>query len=370
MLITTQEDLHKLCESIKPTDLIGLDTEGDSLHSYKDKVCLIQLAKGDEYYIIDPLANIDLDAFIRRLECCDLVLHGADYDLRMLFQYYNFRPKKELFDTMFAGELLGLESINLAGLVEQFYKITIDKDERKSNWAKRPLSEKQLNYALLDVKYLFGLKEKLTELLNQSDKKQWHKECCEKLVNNTQEIKEPKSYKWRVKGSGLLTRQQLNFLSTLWSWRDKQAEKEDQPGFRILANQQMIYLSEICAKKSDLISVNKFLLPKHVKEKYHAEIYLNLKEAALVKASDWPEQKKIERVEVTVDKALIAKIKSDVRIEAERFNVKPFLILSNAVLVDILQQNIKSSIAQNSQLMDWQKKIVKPILNKYNIKVV
>ena len=119
ILVNNAECLAQLTESLAGTSRVGLDTEADSLHHYFEKVCLIQLSFSGKNYIIDPLAGFSLDAFLGALALKELVLQGADYDLRMLKRSYEFRPRAPVFDTMLAAQVLGYEKIGLAALVER-----------------------------------------------------------------------------------------------------------------------------------------------------------------------------------------------------------------------------------------------------------
>ncbi|MBM2806816.1 MAG: rnd [Deltaproteobacteria bacterium] len=110
--------LEALIERIGAAEKVGLDTEADSLHNYFEKVCLIQLSLRDEHYIVDPLAGLELGGFLEALAEKPLILHGGDYDLRMMRASTGFRTRREVFDTMIAAQLLGIEQIGLAALLE------------------------------------------------------------------------------------------------------------------------------------------------------------------------------------------------------------------------------------------------------------
>src|SRR5712664_2153396 len=113
-LVATDARLVELVEKIDTADRVALDTEADSLHSYREKLCLLQIsvpavvnARGCDGFMVDPLANLDLEPLRRALESTEIVLHGADYDLRMLRRGLNFTAHR-MFDTMIAARLLGI----------------------------------------------------------------------------------------------------------------------------------------------------------------------------------------------------------------------------------------------------------------------
>ena len=146
--------MERLIQRIGAAERVAVDTEADSLHNYFEKVCLVQLSLGREHYLVDPLCGLDLNGLLEALADKPLILHGGDYDLRMMRASMGFRPRREAFDTMIAAQLLGFEQIGLAALIERYFDITIGKAGQKSDWSRRPLSENQLRYAVNDTRFL------------------------------------------------------------------------------------------------------------------------------------------------------------------------------------------------------------------------
>src|SRR6266699_1330240 len=165
--IATDCRLTELLKKIEAADRVALDTEADSLHSYREKLCLLQIsvsvaanASGHDDFIVDPLAGVDLEPLRRRLEPREIVLHGADYDLRMLRRGLNFTAHR-IFDTLIAARLLGIREFSLAALLKRYFGLELPKGSQKANWAKRPLPARMAEYAINDVVYLLPLAEKL-----------------------------------------------------------------------------------------------------------------------------------------------------------------------------------------------------------------
>jgi ribonuclease D len=181
--------MESLVRHIGTAERVALDTEADSLHNYFEKVCLIQLSLEGEHYLVDPLSGLDLSGFSKALAEKPLILHGGDYDLRMLRAAMGFRPRGEVFDTMIAAQLLGIEQIGLAALIERCFDIMMEKEgqksEQKSDWSRRPLSEKQLSYAINDTRFLEQLAEHLIRDLGERGRIDWHKESCRAMVEST-----------------------------------------------------------------------------------------------------------------------------------------------------------------------------------------
>src|SRR4030095_5436981 len=111
-------------------------------------------------FIVDPLANTDLEPLRRALEVREIVLHSADYDLRMLRRGLNLTARR-IFDTMIAARLLGIREFSLAALLKRYFGLELPKGSQKANWARRPLPRQMAEYAINDGRYLLGLCEKL-----------------------------------------------------------------------------------------------------------------------------------------------------------------------------------------------------------------
>jgi ribonuclease D len=263
-VITDAARLVSLVQQIESADRVAVDTEADSLHSYREKLCLLQISvpatgavggitdagpsvsPGHEAaravcdYIVDPLANIDLEPFRRALEAKEIVLHGADYDLRMLRRGLNLAASK-IFDTMIAARLLGIREFSLAALVKRYFGLTLLKGSQKANWAQRPLPARMAEYAINDVHYLLHLAEKLEAELDRSERRDWLRQSCQRAIEQAAVARaRDQDELWRIRGSGLLRGRSAAVLRALWQWREKEAEKADRPPFHILRNEELL----------------------------------------------------------------------------------------------------------------------------------
>jgi hypothetical protein len=143
-----------------------MDTEADNMYRFRVRVCLLQFYVCGEVFLVDALAPVDLGPLWSRLAKKHLVMHGSDFDLRLLYDFCQFRAKS-LFDTMLAAQLLGRSRIGLASLIEDNFGVKLDKDGQKANWSRRPITQKLLDYAALDVWYLPALRDILTRELKR-----------------------------------------------------------------------------------------------------------------------------------------------------------------------------------------------------------
>jgi len=274
-VIASTRALASLISQIEAADRVALDTEADSLHSYREKLCLLQISvphavilsevegsrgtapevmrrdsstslslgmTGSQCvdFIVDPLAGIDLEPLRRALEPKEIVLHGADYDLRMLRRGLNFVAHK-IFDTTIAARLLGIREFSLVALVKRYFGLELPKGSQKANWAKRPLPARMAEYAVNDVRYLLPLAEKLEADLDRYERRDWLRQSCERAIEQAAVARiRNEDELWRVRGSGALRGRAAAVLRALWQWREREAEMVDRPPFHILQNERLL----------------------------------------------------------------------------------------------------------------------------------
>jgi ribonuclease D len=282
--------LSDLVRKLSAASAVAMDIEADSFHHYYPKVCLIQMSFNGSNFIVDPLAGLDLSDLLKELKTKNLIFHDTGYDLRMMKLSLGFEPEGEIFDTMLAGKLLKVESLNLAGMLLNVLHVSISKSDQKADWSKRPLSEHLLRYAAMDTRHLLELAEKLEIQLREQDQTGWHQQMCRNSVaaamNHVRTSNPEKD--WRVKGSSHLTPRQMAFLKQLWLWREKQAQNADLPPFRIFHNERMVAL----AIRADAQQQLDFEILcgdiKHCKGPRLASLCKALEKAFEQKPSQWP----------------------------------------------------------------------------------
>src|SRR5215471_5496917 len=200
LIITTDAALDEWCAALNNQDSVAMDTEGDSLHCYFEKLCLIQITLGAENVLIDPLEPLDFSKFNTLLSKRRVILHGCDYDLRMLRRGTKFVPG-EVFDTYLAARLIGLKEVGLASLVKEFFNIELPKSSQKANWARRPLTQTMIQYAINDTLYLCDLAERLSNELHTRGRWEWFQESCQRAVLAAGEDREKDPERvWKIPG--------------------------------------------------------------------------------------------------------------------------------------------------------------------------
>jgi len=239
-LIATPAELEELLQWLAPHERVAIDTEADSLHCYFEKLCLLQVSLPGRDALVDPLAGFSLAPLYEALPPKELVLQGADFDLRLLRRAGGMEAER-VFDTMIAARLTGKTEFSLAALVGHYFGITLAKGSQKENWAKRPLPEKMTAYAMNDTRYLLPLAEKLEAELRDLGRMEWFRQSCARAVQTAKIDRERDTENlWRIAGSVELRGRAAALLRALWTWRDEEAKAADRPPFHVLRNEELI----------------------------------------------------------------------------------------------------------------------------------
>ena len=246
-MIQTDAQLADLLPQFASVDRIAVDTEADSLHCYYEKLCLVQLSFAGRDYLVDPLANLDLKPLAQALAPKEIVLQGADFDLRLLRRSFGFVASR-IFDTVIAARLLGIRAFSLAALVERYFGITLTKGSQKANWAQRPLPKHMAEYAMNDTRYLLPLAEKLEAELRERERLEWFRQSCERQLEQAavKRVRDEEEV-WRIAGAGKLGGRASAVLRELWQWRDREAQAVDRPAFHILQNHLLLEAAQAFA---------------------------------------------------------------------------------------------------------------------------
>jgi ribonuclease D len=242
-LIDRPGQLQPLLTAIENVDEVIMDTEADNMYRFRVRVCLLQFYVDGEVFLVDALAPIDLRPLWPLLEKKHLVMHGSDFDLRLLHDFCQFRAKS-LFDTMLAAQLLGRGRIGLASLIEDNFGVKLDKDGQKANWSRRPITQKLLDYAALDVWYLPSLRDILARELKRLNRVEWMEQQCQaQIESGTTGFAPPDENDWRIGKSERLRARGQCVLHAVWHWRQEQALQLDTPPFKVCSNELLVRLA-------------------------------------------------------------------------------------------------------------------------------
>lgn len=246
VLVQDQASLDRLLERLAREREIAVDTEADSFYCYRDKVCLFQVTAGEEDWLVDPLARLDLAGFGRVLADPDVrkVFHDAEYDVLILKREFGF-DFAGLFDTRVAAAVLGSTTPGLASVLASRFGVELDKSQQRSNWARRPLSPKQIAYARLDTRFLLPLMHEQEEELARLGRAMIVETECRRL----EALEPPPSESHpddfvKIKGVRRLDPRAASAMRELYAMREKLAERHDLPPFRILGNKSMLDIAQ------------------------------------------------------------------------------------------------------------------------------
>lgn len=341
-LLDQPGSLGPLLAALDRVDEVALDTEADNMFHYKTRVCLLQFLVGREVFLVDVLApGLKLDPLWKTLAPKHLVMHGSDFDLRLLHDLCRFSPSS-LFDTMLAAQLLGLQRFGLAALLEHHFGVALDKDGQKANWSKRPITPKLLTYAALDVWHLPALRDILQRELKKLGRLEWlEQQCRAQIASGLDGFAPATENDWRIGRSERLRGAGLTVLHAIWHWREAQAQRLDTPPFKVCGNALLLKIAEAAeAGESESAILNQVHLGKR-----HDRIFPSL--AAALRAGFERDPKTLPRrpgrdpnhVSLTQREIeLQDRIRDDRDQLAKKLAIEPTLIANRAQLARIARQ--------------------------------
>lgn len=347
-MISTTPQLEEFlanCKDINGQKVCAIDTEADSLHRYKESLCLIQFTAGDDSVLIDPLSIQDLSPLARYLEDATVWMHGADYDMTMFKREFGELPAV-VYDTQIGARLLGVRRFGLGDLVNQYFGIELSKSSQKADWGKRPLSPKMIEYALNDVDYLLEMGDMIVAKLKELGRYDWFEESCIAARQKVLDRDDTKEENWRVQGSGKLDRRGLACLRALWRWRDAEAAAWDRPSFMVVTNRQLL------AWTIDLSAGKKIDLPHHFRPDRVKRFKAAIAEMEVLTEEHWPERptgkrrKRDRDFDRKVDELIKGREKA-----AGKLDIDGSLIAPRAVLESLAAGDAKPS----DVLLKWQR---------------
>ena len=347
-MIANASQLRELLSRIESVNRVALDTEADSLHCYREKLCLLQISIPAGDFIVDPLADVDLAPLRDALAEKEIVLHGADYDLRLLRRNLNFVPKK-IFDSVIAARLIGIREFSLASLVKRYFEVELVKGSQKANWAQRPLSKKMAEYAINDTRYLLPLAERLEKELESRGRMEWFRQSCQRALEQAAPDRERDADEaWRISGAGALRGRASAVLRELWKWRECEAEAADRPPFHILQNRELLHSAERFAhgETPDY---------RHFSDRRRRNFREAAKRALELPEKDWPVRPKRLGTRPTAEMVKqTEKLRQNRDHAAKELHIEPSFIAPRATLEAIAADPSRA----DSLLVPWQRQLL------------
>jgi len=350
-VINSDGKLAEFLPELQSADWVALDTEADSLHAYPEKLCLIQISTVRHDNLVDPLAAIDLTPLWPALNNHQLILHGADYDLRLLRKTNGFVPN-QIFDTMLASRLLGEREFGLFNLVKKHLGIALEKGSQKADWSKRPLTPRMETYARHDTHYLKPVADILREQLRQKQRLAWLEQCCDRLIAECAVPAKPEpDLVWRVKGCHQLPPHGLAVLRQIWHWREKEALACNRPPFFVLSHETLVAIS---AAATDHGTIDP-LLPRHFSSRRKDGLLEAIQEGLKLEAQEHPQPlRSNSRRQTETERRRFMALEQGRNRCGNELQLDPTLIASRATLIGLAHDWDR----HNGELMDWQREIL------------
>ncbi len=330
-LITDTDSLRTFCANLHDTDFITVDTEFMRESTFWPILCLVQVAGPDSYAAIDPMApGIDLTPLFDLLadESVLKVFHAARQDLEIFLKLTDRIPMP-LFDTQVAAMVCGFgESVSYQQLVSNLADQHIDKGSRFTDWSVRPLSDRQIEYALADVTHLRTIYTKLAARLESNGRTPWIEEEMAVLLDHGTYITDPMEAYRRVKGRGGSGRT-LAVMRELAAWRELEARKRDMPRNRVLRDETLSEIANQTPRDPDALARSRGLGAKAANGPMGAGILEAVQRGLDTPKADWPEapiKKDLPRgIGPTSDllKVLVKKVSSETDVAGKLIATSP-----------------------------------------------
>jgi len=305
---------------------------------------------------VDALAPLDWTPLAEPLAdpAREIILHGADYDLRLLRRDAGLRVRG-LFDTQVAAMLLGERELGLQALVGKYLGRTLTKKFQRADWAHRPLPPAMLAYAVEDVAVLEPLRDRLATELRARGRWAWAEEefRAREEVEPARDGTDPDAY-LRLKGAGALAPAALAILRPLYAWRERVAAARDQPPFRVLANDVLVRLSVTAPR--DVAGLRAAGVPAAVAQEHGDELLAAIAEGRATPPSQWPRRFRPERP--PRDPALETRLERLLAVRqelAQAYGLDLTALLPRNVLVELARRAPKerASLAEVPGLRRW-----------------
>lgn len=367
ILVDNEESLANLVADLELYDMAAVDTEADSMHHYHARLCLIQITIGEHHYIVDPLCGVDISPLFSTKAMQTVIFHGADYDLRLLWQAYQYSPKS-IFDTMLAAKFLGAQHLGLADLVRENFGDELKKENQRADWTIRPLPLEMCEYAIHDTFYLHELCAILSENLIAAGRMGWLMEQCNALIEHAKMPSERTREQWRLTGSSLFNPCSLNILKHLWEWREAQAEAMDRPPYKVMPAELILAIVRAMNAHYPEIKIENLpKLPRNFRDERLDSFKAMLESAVATPESEWPERlPKAPPPPVIPHSELLAALKIWRDEEAAKLKLDPSLLANKGQLIWLAAPgDMPWEVRYNeAHLMEWQKKIWNGILRE------
>ncbi len=358
LLVTNQSAFDEMLTHLRAQPRIAIDTEADSLYSYFEKVCLIQISIPEHDYILDTLSFRQIQPLgaLFADPAVELVFHAAEYDILLMKRDYDF-VFANIFDTMVAARILGWKQVGLGSILEQQFNVKLDKRFQRADWGKRPLARELIEYARNDTHYLLQLYELERRALAQAGRLDEARAEFNKLTRVMWSEREfdPQRYA-TLDGARELDPVALGALRELYLLRETLARKQDRPPFKVMSNVTLVRVARAqprnLAELSELPGVGEWFVRRHGREALQAiERGIARPQMRLPR----PPRGAPPLADVAA-RERYARLKEWRKMRAAARDVEPDVIVSNDALLEMARQNPQTldALTQLPALGEWK----------------
>jgi len=356
-MIDTPEALRSLIDRALQRDSVALDTEFVWDRTYYAKLGVVQVALSEkECFLIDAVA-LDLTPLGELLATPEVVkiLHDAPQDLTILRRATSAFPRN-IFDTRIAAGLSGLSSTTSLGeLIGTTVGVDLAKTESRTDWLRRPLTERQVAYAIEDVCYLAEVRDELLKRSRALERDSWLLEELALLDNpNLYEEKDPRQQYLRVKGVGRASRRELAILRELAAWRDEEAQRVDRPRSRVIPNDILLSLARHQPQSPDDLRTYKGL-----GHRFYPNVLELIASGLAIPDVDCPPRRQRrrrseeERFEKQINRAM-----DHMRTRSESLDIDPPFVASRAEVKTLVHAGPQAGPQEHRLLRGWRRDFI------------
>lgn len=360
--VENDDRLRELCSVWSSQNAIALDTEFIRTDTFYPIIGLLQIADAEGIYLIDPLSITDTAPLQQLWANHDVikVIHSCSEDLEVFNRYLGVLPTP-LFDTQVAAAFAGFgASLGYANLVAVLFDEMIPKDETRSNWLQRPLSEAQRNYAALDVVHLLPALDELTKRLTTQQRLEWVNLECSGLIDKASSVNNLGDYYLRVKSAWKLQAKQLAALKALSSWREHETRVINIPRNRLIKDSALFDIAQRLPKTKEQFLAIKDVHSRFVKK--YGEHCLSLIDDVLHDESNYPAR--LPAPLNAEQRALFKTLKSHIVDISETLDLPPEFLIRKKDLESIIRKPQQTLLSLPAALKGWREEVVaKSLLN-------
>jgi ribonuclease D len=354
-LITTTSDLAAFCNAVSQDEFITVDTEFLRETTYYPKLCLIQIAGENISALIDPLADgLDLKPFFDLMANTNVlkVFHAASQDIEILVNLADLVPKP-VFDSQIAAMVCGFgDQVGYEAIVRKLVGAQIDKSSQFTDWSRRPLTHKQLAYALSDVTHLRVVYEKLKAQIDAENRGSWLEDELAELANAANYRVDPEN-SWRRIKARIQSKKQQATLMAVAAWREREAQSKNVPRGRILKDDAVAEIAIQVPQSKEALQQLRLLPRGSADSSIGKGILAAVAEGLARDASTIPAPKGRGEEMSSSQEAAAEVLKLALKIVSEREGIAPKLLASSADIDAIAISDSADVLAMHG----WRRKV-------------